>query len=421
MKHCRLAILISLVVLMVGGCTERSSDYTAPELQTGDITPGRHVFFDELLVQIRNDEYQLLSFDYFSPEGYFTDLNKRAPYLILLAPEGQGEKFYFQHGLKELANELIASGEIEPMVIFCIENNPVFGGFFYAGSSYPAGLYDDLMGDALIEWIDETLGGALVLAGNPAKRGIGGFGMGAYGAYRAALLSGKYGSVSGVDGPMDFDGADGNSGLIDLMDSVFVEQPCLEDYNFRFKYHTLGNPVSCLFVGGALAFSPHDLDLDSLLSWVVYQRMDGSEYRIITIDSTYRGLLPHIIMDSTTLIENVINEDARNFDFHMPFSYGTRPYQGPDSIWARWMDENLDSLLMGANMDSVDCWLGTSPEAKWGYHAMTSSWAQTLLDANMNPTVVTFEGYGDRPATNSQYVYDMMKEMLIFHSNSFKK
>ncbi|MFH1688589.1 MAG: hypothetical protein ABIE70_13855 [bacterium] len=421
MKQITLTILIFLVALLALGCTERSSDFTYLDVDPGGLTPGKHVFFDQLLLQILNDRHQLLKFDYYSPEGYFTDINKRAPYLILLAPEGEDEKFYFQHGLKQLADELIATGEIEPMVIFCVQNNPVFGGYFYAGSSYPAGLYDDLLGQAMVQWIDDVLGGTLVLADSAKWRGIGGFGTGAYGAYRAAMLSGKYGSVSGADGPMDFDGADGSSGLIDLMDSVFVEQPQLTAANLRTAYDSSAtNPISRMFIGGSLAFSPHDLDLDTLITITVLTQ-NGVQFNHITIDSTLRGSSYHIIMDSTTLVQNVINQDARNFDFHVPFSFTERPYQGPDTIWGRWLDENLENLLPGHSLSGIDLWLGTNADSRWGYHEMTTSWAQTLQNSGLNPTLETFQGYGSHPTTNSQYVYDIMKRMLIFHSQSFNK
>ncbi|MEA3296965.1 MAG: hypothetical protein U9R56_03795, partial [candidate division Zixibacteria bacterium] len=342
---------------------------------------------------------------------------KNVPLLILLPPQGADRYFYFNHGLKKLADEMISTGEIEPMLITCISNDRVFGGYFYAGDSYGAGLYDSLIGDALIEYMYNAYE-PMLLKDSPIQ-GISGVGMGAYGAFRAALIHpGVFTSVSGVDGPLDFDGGEGyGNGLIDLMDTVFTkEQTGLNAGNFTSTFDSsLIYPVSRLFIGGSIAFSPHD----TLVTVDVIKRRDvntGLEYNTITIEDSSR----YTLEDTATLITHIISEDAYNFDFHLPFNYTERPY---DSIWVQyWLPNNLENLLTNSNgLNNVDIWIGTSQDAWRGYHNQTMSWLNTLQNdpSISEPTSYEYTGYSGNPATNQQYVYDLLREILVFHSNSF--
>jgi len=202
------------------------------------------------------------------------------------------------------------------------------------------------------------------------------------------------------------------SGLIDLMDSVFVEQPNLTQANFRWDFDSSSsNPVSRLFCGGGLAFTPHDQNLDSLITVSSVQTPIE-----VTIDEDLRGTIPHILADSVTLIDSIITRDDKDLDFHIPFSFDSRPYS---PIWDIWLEENLENLYTGSELINTDVWIGTSPEAKWGYHEMTMSWVAT-----MGPDVATvyeYDGDDGRPATHNQYVYDLLRKMLKFHSESFSK
>ena len=86
------------------------------------------------------------------------------------------------------------------------------------------------------------------------------------------------------------------------------------------------------------------------------------------------------------------------------------------------MRTRLDALLTDAGsgaLDGVNMWFATTPEAEWGYHDMTESWITTLNGAGYQPVVVDYSGFNGRPASKYHYLYDLMKEMLIFHSENF--
>ncbi len=461
-----------IVLLMLAvGCTDRGTNPDRPEpLDSGLEVRQHRVLWDELVVQVGNTTNQLPFTAYWPDTGYFAtgDPGDPIPLLILLAPEGSGEYFYLHHGLQGIADRLLADGEIDPMAVVMFANRSVFGGYFYAGDkSNGAGQWDKIIGDALIDYLEYRYSADIHLA-DPGKRGIGGIGQGAYGAYRAAIINPNvFGSVSGVDGPLDFDGPNGDGGLVRLMDTVFAEQPNLTAETFRRSPPTgfdtsQAYPVSRMFAGGGMAFSPMYFNIDSFITYTVMA--DSQSIRNLRVNSTWRDSSYQclnwdtvIVGNDTTvtctdsllvvdtipllqpeyamvdedgnplypnfLIDSIVTQDAFSLHFHLPFGWDEsgvlqKPYQ---PIWSMWMAENLDSLLLdGGSLEGIDLWLGTSPEARWAYNEMTESWISFLQTQGYSPTVYRYTGYDERPATNHQYVYDLLEQMLKFHSASFK-
>jgi len=376
-----------LVFLLLIGCSDRGTNDLEPNTTVGGINPKHHVF-NELFSQIRSHG-GLIEMALYIPDTTFGIPNY--PFLVLLAPQEGDEYYYFNHGLKQIADELIATKQIEPMVIVCIPSNVVFGGYFFAGDHPGAGNWDDLLGISLVDnFLMDQYGS--ILTDDSSKMGISGFGQGAYGAFRTCLLHPEvFTSISAVDGPLDFDGATGNGGLIPLMDSVFVEQSGLtDDATFLDQFDSLlCYPLSRMFIGGSYAFSPHDLGSGGTIA------------------------------DEVTLIDHiVIGSGDENLDFHLPFSFTQRPYT---TIWDMWVNNNLENLMTGTELQGKDIWIGTSPEARYGFHDMTMSWVAKLQENGYTPEVYEYIGYNGYPATGSQYVYNLLKEILIFHSDSFNK
>jgi hypothetical protein len=89
------------------------------------------------------------------------------------------------------------------------------------------------------------------------------------------------------------------------------------------------------------------------------------------------------------------------------------------------MANNLDTLYVEADttatkpFDGVNMWIATSPEAQWSYHSMTESWIDFLESEQYPVTVETYRGYPGKPASYHEYLYDLMRKMLIFHNENF--
>ena len=170
-----------------------------------------------------------------------------------------------------------------------------------------------------------------------------------------------------------------------------------------------------MFIGGAMAFSPHD----TLLDYEVRPHTNASGYSelLIIIDTVTRGKPGYAILDNHTFIEHLVMEDVRNFDFHLPFDHTGQPYQ---PIWDLWLDDNLENIGTGNELDGVAMWIATSPETQYGFHDQTMSWVETLEGRGYTPTVREYTGYGGNPATSHEYIYELLREMLKFHSDNFK-
>ena len=402
-----ITLMLIFTLVMVAGCSDRGTnsveDITIAE---GGPLIMNHIFAAELLLQLKNP-YQRLEMVAYQPRITFPTIYggeaKSVPLLILLPPKGKDEYFYFNHGLQQLADELIATGQIQPMMIASISNDLLFGGYFFAGEYAGAGNYDTLVGGTLIDHID-NFGHTIK---NPAKRGIGGFGQGAYGAFRAALLHpGIFTSVSAIDGPLDFDGASGNGGFIPLFADALNEQGLLGGttdggtQSWRNNFDSLSTyELSRLFIGGSLAFSPHDTLV------------------VTTSPNDDNIILRECNPDTMTLITDIVKIDANDLDFHLPFDSLGNVYT---PIWDNyWLPNNLENLLAGSSLDGVNMWIATSGEASFSYHEQTLSWFSTLQNSGYAATSYTYSGYEGNPATSDQYIYDLLKELLIFHSESF--
>ena len=362
------ALILMLVIVFVSGCSDRGTNIPArPEIdyvstpQDIKVSPAVHDFFPEMLFQIRN-QFHLIEVAVYLPDVAFPEPYGPAqdvPLLILLPPQDGDQFYYFNHGLQQLADEMIAEGTIEPMAICCLSNDKVFGGYFYAGHYPAAGDYDAVIGDALIEYLNSRF----PLMNSPAKRGIGGTGQGAYGSFRAAMLHGDmFSSISVTDGPLDFDGRDGNSGLMDLFDDALTEQG-LDASNF-LSFDTSGAwHISRMFIGGSYAFSPHDTVIywDTISS---FDPNDGSLNLNVIIDSVKQ------IDDTTTLIRDIVNQEP-DLDFHLPFDGHGNTYT---PIWSLWLDNNLENVLTdqgSAALAGMDIQIHTSPDARYGFYDQT--------------------------------------------------
>ena len=197
------------------------------------------------------------------------------------------------------------------------------------------------------------------------------------------------------------------------------------DSSFTYNEFDSGNavislPISRLFIGGSLAFSPHD----TLVDWTYNALQDYVINQKFSID------------DSSTLISELIRrpynppdgepDSLYDFHFHLPFAdttgTGSSVFQPSPVTWPLWMRNNLDSLHAqagGSPLTGVNIWVAHNPDAKWNYYQMTESWIQTL-EAQPGYTVQKhmYSGF-DSPITGDEALYDLLREMLIFHSESF--
>jgi hypothetical protein len=434
-------ICLALILVIAWGCDDRGTGIVPVDLGDMEGVAGLdpsfiHPFVPELTLQLKNQQEILLGAAIWPLSATEIPPRHPIPMLVLLAPEHGDRYYYFNAGLTELYRELVASGQIQPMVIFCVANDQTFGGYFY-GNSDAAGRYDTIFhyekGAAgttpndLIEVLHWRYPSTIEQA---SKRGIGGIGQGAYGAFRAVINNpGVFSSISVTDGPLDFNGTDDAHGLTSLFAEAVAEQhasyamnpkvdgngdplPFVFNRDFDSSYIM---PISQMFIGGALAFSPDD---DS----IQYDRVVDNLNRM-RLDNMVQYRISDTLTDSSTFIDSVIvaSQWTRHveLDFHLPFN-GSGTLHSP--IWDRWMANNLEDMhenVGGTPLNDLNMWFGTNQDAKWNYYDMTQSWMAYCRAQGYTLEEHEFSNFGDNQVAGDENLFGILREMLIFHSNNF--
>lgn len=416
-RFIHILLAAAMVLAVVVGCSDRGTNVPERTDTTGwtyvtrenpTFVPNTTNQSPQLMFQ-RGNPNGLLRMAVYVPKKTLLE-GVPTPLLILLAPQ-EGDQFYFfERGLHKLCNEMIADEEIIPMIVACVANDDRLGGYFY-GNSFPAGYYDDVLGDELIDVLQFRYP---MLIANARKRAIGGFGQGAYGAFRAALKHpGVFGAVSAVDGPLDFDGATGRNGLMELFNDANFEQP---NGFFNGQIDTSkAKIITRMFLGGCFAFSPHD----TLLTYTGSRSASSLEI-LERYSYSSSATLVSTVMPGRVVGGPIRSSESVRFDIHMPFNGESRT---DAETWRRWMANNLDTLFVKAGgnpLQNTAVWLGTSPQAnRLTFHDQVMSFADFLESRQVSPVMHEYTGYSGNPASEDQYTYYLLREMLKFHSEQF--
>lgn len=414
MKIKNIVLLIAglLAIMALYGCSEREDIIKPTEFDNGIVinTANEH--------NVRHLDFQMfgktsIAFQIYLPEEYEVD-NSDEPYpvLYMLTPWGESEFFYFNNGLKEIADKMIAEGEIDPMLIVCISGYTDFGGCFY-GDSWAGGKYAETISNIHdpFNWTDSAgtmLDYFIVLLndyerhpasdepGYPGARGISGIGMGGYGAMRAALeYSDNFGAVSVVSAPLDFDGTTNDAGFIPLFDDLMDE---IGSANYSSMQVDLSEPIPSMFFAAAAAYSPHDTGyIDSVIA-------DG----VIDNPDTYFG--------SFTI--------APDAEVHLPFDENGDIVT---DIWNLWLDNNLPNILAdntGA-LDEIDMLIMYSDTYdEYSYNEQTMDFIDLLtgtygkVDGSSDFETMSFSGYTGFDGS-TVYLWDLLPKILKYHNDHF--
>lgn len=459
-------LAFALSALFLAGCTDRTKD-----------NPTRPIYPNQGIgAWIRSSHFYSLAFSTsidpgyivvkaYTPPGYDWQGGGGRPYpvLYLLSPFRGDERYYFEHGLARTADRLIAEGRINPMIIVSIDGRSQLGASFYTDSHQQGKYFSALLFaesydvDLLVDpdgRLTQTPGGyrgphtlnvrplipsfeeEFKIIPSPKSRAISGVGMGGYGAIAIALKTGMFGSVSAVNAPLDFDG-DGNGGFLTLLDEAtpspwFIADSTIDSividttpddplpgdtiFDTTFLSYvidstylidtSLANPDLSLLVSASAAFSPH--------------------YTASYIDSVYVreqdsvGTWAYTPTDSST-------DDMR---YYLPHHQAHYPYDNSknrvDFIWDFWMQHNIENMYNAnldghaAEFDNMPKLLVKSEAAKFHYDEQMNAFIQFLVNKNdPNFDTLTFLGNDLLIGTADNFLYDILEEIMIFHSKQF--
>ncbi|MFQ6033073.1 MAG: alpha/beta hydrolase, partial [Candidatus Zixiibacteriota bacterium] len=304
--------------------------------------------------------------------------------------------------VQQIADRLIAEGEIQPMIIVMPDGSNYFGGSFYTNSDL-IGRYEDYIKE-LMDTIDvnfHTVVNRVEDEYVPDRRyrAISGHGMGGYGAFKMALDydTTLFCSVSAMSPYLSF-----RSFLTrEMIEEVFRENRISEDDFSLASYKTI-NPwtdslhpeksITQLIFAMSAAFSPHDpndTDPDDPQFFEVFRELEKRYGVDLPFDSARtispgseiwnRWMLYH---DIKTLFERKSLEDKRSFaELKIYFDCG---------------DQDYLKLYEGAQAFHDDL-------ARYG----------------IENTYVEYPGYENFPAGHMNFIYDRLPEILKFHSRHF--
>ncbi len=420
-RHLALFVLALIAVAILAGCTDKTADNpTRPVYDERGYVIYPSSYHMEPVQMSTNGEGGSKGYTIYTPYGLELNQSSRPyPILYILSPFRQNELYFYKRGLDKVADRLIQEGKIEPMIIVTIDGQSLLGASFYANSlaqgHFFTGLFKDTTVTTFIEdppnsavWqmtalslkkqIEEYYG--LPVLPQKENHAICGVGVGGYGAMKAAIETDMFGSVSAVNAPLDFDGTDGNGGFRQMMENSVIP-------GMIWPVDTsLGNEVTSLMVSASAAFASHPKTLDTS-----YYTLDQFGLRVFNY-----------------VVDEVLTTDLSTLlplhNSHMPFdASGISGWD--DFIWGEWMKNNVDSLyaqnLAGtaATFDVMPKLLITSDEAKFGFDQQMDAFIDFASGNNISYTHQTFMGTSQLDATASNFMYDLLEDILIFHSGNF--
>jgi len=375
------AVLVCTSVLMTG-CGQRENPVTPGFAQFAPPYQQPLGFTSLEGNALRDGKSRIISV--YTPPGY-AKKGEGPPYpvLYLLHDFGYDHKQFEIYGLTTLANDLLAKGEIEPMLIVTVDASNRFGLGMYANSEV-CGNYEDLIVPELIRLVEVNFNAHT--EGGRQARAIGGLGFGGQAAMSFAIKrSDLFSSASAMNAPLAYAG-DGQTteGLRGFFKYFFVEnQVTAGDYSAYavVRPKELRSITTMLFALAA-AYSPNQ-DLQYLRPWTVRYMIPGFN------DIVY---------------------------FDLPFDH--RMYI-EEPVWQRWMEHDARTLFAANRhaLDSVDVYIDAAQEDQYGFQLQTALFVQDLGAAGtVDYEYHTYTGTAEIPADHESLVGTRLAALLQFHS-----
>lgn len=296
----------------------------------------------------------------------------------------------------QIADRLIAEGEIQPMIIIFPDASSIFsGGSFYTNSAL-LGDYEDYIAQELMAIVDANLHTYGVKPQeewipDPRYRAISGLGMGGYGALKIAMeYDSLFASVSAMSPYTSFESFLTKENI----EKVFEENGVAEGDISLASYQTL-NPW------------PDDLHPDKTYSQIVF-----------AMATAFTPHMPTDPITDTYIQLATIGGQPHGVD--LPFD-STRTIPAGSPVWNRWFLHDLKTMLatdpdaLGDLKTYLDCGDQDDFELYDGVRAFS----QLLSLYGKEHSYVEYSGYPGYPAGHDSFIHDRLVEILKFHSRHF--
>jgi S-formylglutathione hydrolase FrmB len=306
---------------------------------------------------------------------------------------GDYSTFMGVHKIGELADRLIAEGEIEPMIIVMPDAYSLkLGGSFYTNSAL-MGNYEDYIVEEMTTIIDTTFHTYVVKPGDvvlpdPDYRAISGVGMGGYGALRIALDHDTlFHSVSAMNPYTSFESFLRQENI----EKIFQENGIAPDDHSLSSYKSIspdpGKPFTQLVFAMAGSFSPTTLEAGD---------------------------------PDTANFFQLRSAGSKRHGVDLPFD-PDRTIPPGSAIWNRWLLFDLKNKLNNDpdGFEDVNIYLECGDQNEFGLLEGTRAFDQLLSLFGKNHEYAEYSGYQGYPAGQDDFIYDRLEEILRFHSRNF--
>ncbi len=446
--------LVFLFLLIISGCSQRKNPLQTTVNQGGIFETSIDSSFT-LINNVLGDPFGRSLLVYLPP-GYSDSVSRNYKFPVLILLHGfkeNGSSWDHYYRIKTVADQMISTGEIQPMVIVMPDGSGRFGGSFftnsvYADSSVFAGKYEDYVTRELFDKILYDYGVAL--------RGV------SYKTspndslvFRDSTVIDTIGcedtSISIPDCPETLLVMDTTNFLlidtvrwvdttITIPDTTSFVVNCGISGHGNGGYGALRIAVDFPLIFGSVSVMSSPLDFESLLDFVPafmdsngVNRQTGQGYHQINPDPNTLDRLsslffamavafsPHELSNPDLNTFFRLTSSGRGVDF--PFdSLGNTV----DVIWNKWLAADLKTRI--SNMTASDTslkhtsiYIDCGDQDEFGFAGQAQAFYNVLVTKvpASNVTFQIYSGYPGYPALDNSFIYDRLREVLKFHSDHF--
>ncbi len=451
MRKLNQAVLLILISLLIFSACRVRKNPLKTEIETGGIYETSIDTSASILGNLLNEPYGRTVLTYLPP-GFGEDTSYSYPVLFLL--HGFKEKGWFYthfYNVKTIADQMISSGEIQPMIIVMPDGSGKFGGSFFANSVTPdgknfAGKYEDYITQDLFNHVMYDYGqwmrGVRYLTTEMDSL-----------VTRDSIVIDTIGCL--IDTTIEDCPAD--SLVLDTTEYLIIDTVRWVDTtitlsddtaffrkNFGISGHANGGYGALriatdypLFYGSASAMSA-TLDFEAFQDLIPafldsngvdqngngYHQIDPDPATLDRLSSFFFAMAvafsPHDLTNNDTSYFFRLVASSQKIGVDLPFdSLGNLV----STFWQRWMNNDLKTRISGIpenDLKNLKIYIDAGVEDELDFDQQAIAFYDALpATVKANTTFEFYSGYAGYPSLSNSFIYDRLRKVLKFHSDCF--
>jgi len=443
----QLIFLVLLSLLIISGCSQRKNPL---QMEIGNGGLFENTFEFSSLENVLNDPVGRTLLVYLPP-GYQEGIASNYKYPILFLLHGfkeNGRSYQHFYNIKTIADEMISTGEIQPMLIVMPDGSGRFGGSFFNNSVLPdgrnfGGKYEDYITKELFDHVLYNYGKWMEGVTYTVE-------VDTIPIYRDSIVVDTTCKIDTTisDCPPESLVYDTTIYKIPydtiLYDTtVFVSDSISFQKNLGISGHANGGygalriATDYPLTFGSVSAMSAPLSFDSLLNLVpIFLHTYGIDtlpqrYHQIDLNNLDRLGCLFFAMAVAFSPHNPSDPDLSTFFQLTPSGLGVDlPFDSlgdtDTTVWNKWLINDMKTRI--TNLPSSDTlvkklkfYIDCGEQDEFGFDVQDSIFYNALLEKvpASNITFETYSGYPGYPALNNSFIYDRLRKVLKFHSDCF--